>query len=184
MAIRAPDGANNYGSTWPKEVADLRSPGQRGAVSGRLSGSGILELLTWFDEVFKQYFLLFPLLYHFMIKFQTRKSSNSKLPAWSRSLISSALPSMLKYVNLISGILLLYCSERARLSLNLRQRSFFACAHVFGIRISSLKQHPYRFHCELYARSTYRFHPCTFLNCLNFMPEYHRYHSWSRSLAM
>ena len=118
------------------------------------------------------------------IKFPTRKSSNSKLPAWSRSLISSALPSMLKYVSLISGILLMYCSERARLSLNLRQRSFFACAHVFGIRISSLKQHPYRFHCELYARSTYRFHPCTFLNCLNFMPEYHRYHSWSRSLAM
>ena len=92
------------------------------------------EVGSWSSspEVFKQYFLLFPLLYHFMIKFQTRKSSNSKLPAWSRSLISSAFPSMLKYVNLISGILLMYCSEIAKLSLNLRQSSFFACARVFG----------------------------------------------------
>ena len=68
----------------------------------------------------------------FFIEFSTRKSSNSKLPAWSSSLISSALPSMLKYVSLISGILLMYCSEIAKLSLNLRQSSFFACARVFG----------------------------------------------------
>ena len=119
----------------------------------RKQDPGALHLIWW---SFQAVFSVISSFVSFFIKFPTRKSSNSKLPAWSRSLISSALPSMLKYVNLISGILLMHCSEIARLSTSVRQRSFFG----------------------------YRFHPCTFIDCVSFMPDYHQYHSWSRSLAI